>query len=469
MAQETEKSFPFDAEETETGYDKEYVADDFARYFRAFISSGIFIKDATNLQVIANGDMAVTLKAGKMIIDGYRYENTGDIIITIDPADGVLGRIDRISVTWSKDDRDIHYTLQKGTPSYEPVAPECRRTEEYKDYVVADIYVAAGVIKIQQQNITDQRLNSDVCGLAIPFSELNTDAIFTQYQDAVNEFLKFADTCIDGTVVGQIEEDLENKLDKTGDSGDNVVAFTQTSGRQNIMTGDTHKTIFGKIKKWLADLTATAFAQMITTKEDLLATKVTGYVPDAKAVADGFADVNRNLVKYNEETDSLDVFFNGEIAGSFPCGFQALDLYNYGDECVDVTGGWTIFNSHVNATFTKTANGMYLKTTGDGVYLNIKTANTIDFSKYSKLCIETSDCKLVRSQPWMLYVKCGGSTYDIVKRVSEYRTETIDLPDTMKFAITGNNETNVTITVNNGGAYADSVTEITIHRIYLIK
>ena len=298
MAQETEKSFPFDAEETETGYDKEYVADDFARYFRAFISSGIFMKDATNLQVIANGDMAVTLKAGKMIIDGYGYENTGDIIITIDPADGVLGRIDRISATWSKDDRDIHYTLQKGTPSYEPVAPECRRTEEYKDYVVADIYVAAGVIKIQQQNITDQRLNSDVCGLAIPFSELNTDAIFTQYQDAVNEFLKFADTCIDGTVVGQVEADLENKLDKAGDSGDNVVAFTQTSNRQNIMTGDTHKTMFGKIKKWLADLTATAFAQMITTKEDLLATKVTGYVPDAKAVADTYTELNRKLGNY---------------------------------------------------------------------------------------------------------------------------------------------------------------------------
>lgn len=295
MALETEKSFPCDAEETETGYDKEYVADDFARYFRAFISSGIFMKEDTNLQVIANGDMTVTLKAGKMIIDGYRYDSTGDIIITIDPADGVLGRIDRISATWCKDEGDIHYTLQKGTPSYKPVAPECRRTEEYKDYVVADIYVAAGVIKIQQQNITDQRLNSDVCGLAIPFTELNTNAIFTQYQDAVNEFLKFADTCIDSTVVGQIESDLANKLDKTGDSGDNVVAFTQTASRQNIMTGDTHKTIFGKIKKWLADLTATAFAQMITTKEDLLATKATGYVPDAKAVADAYTELNGKL------------------------------------------------------------------------------------------------------------------------------------------------------------------------------
>jgi hypothetical protein len=302
MALETEKSFPCDAEETETGYDKEYVADDFARYFRAFISSGIFMKEDTNLQVIANGDMTVTLKAGKMIIDGYRYDSTGDIIITIDPADGVLGRIDRISATWCKDEGDIHYTLQKGTPSYKPVAPECRRTEEYKDYVVADIYVAAGVIKIQQQNITDQRLNSDVCGLAIPFTELNTNAIFTQYQDAVNEFLKFADTCIDSTVVGQIESDLANKLDKTGDSGDNVVAFTQTASRQNIMTGDTHKTIFGKIKKWLADLTATAFAQMITTKEDLLATKATGYVPDAKAVADAYTELNGKLPEYIDIT-----------------------------------------------------------------------------------------------------------------------------------------------------------------------
>lgn len=304
MAQETEKSFPCDAEVTETGYDKEYVAEDFARYFQAFISSGIFMKEDTNLQVIANGDMTVTLKAGKMIIDGYRYDSTGDIIITIDPADGVLGRIDRISATWCKDEGDIHYTLQKGTPSYKPVAPECRRTEEYKDYVVADIYVAAGVIKIQQQNITDQRLNSDVCGLAIPFTELNTNAIFTQYQDAVNEFLKFADTCIDSTVVGQIESDLANKLDKTGDSGDNVVAFTQTASRQNIMTGDTHKTIFGKIKKWLTDLTATAFAQMITTKEDLLATKVTGYVPDAKAVADTYTELNGNLNEIEGKIDN---------------------------------------------------------------------------------------------------------------------------------------------------------------------
>lgn len=127
MAEETEKSFPFDSEEIDGEYDREYIADDFARYFRAFITSGVFMKESTNLQVMGNGDMTVTLKPGNLIIDGYRYENEDDIIIELEPADGVLNRIDRISGTWSKEDRDIHYTLQKGGPSYNPEPPECRR------------------------------------------------------------------------------------------------------------------------------------------------------------------------------------------------------------------------------------------------------------------------------------------------------------------------------------------------------
>lgn len=81
----------------------------------------------------------------------------------------------------------------------------------------------------------------------------------------------------------------------SGDIGDSEIAFTEAENRENINTGESVKTVFGKIKKFFADLTAPAFAQMITSKDDLLATKATGYVPDAKAVADGFADVNGKL------------------------------------------------------------------------------------------------------------------------------------------------------------------------------
>lgn len=75
-----------------------------------------------------------------------------------------------------------------------------------------------------------------------------------------------------------------------------TVAFTQASSRSNIATGEKLSVIMGKIKKFFADLTAPAFAQMITTKEDLLATKVTGYVPDAKAVADTYTELNSKLM-----------------------------------------------------------------------------------------------------------------------------------------------------------------------------
>ena len=88
-----------------------------------------------------------------------------------------------------------------------------------------------------------------------------------------------------------------------------TVAFTQAATRGNIATGEKMSVLMGKIKKFFTDLTATAFAQMITTKEDLLATKTTGYVPDAKAVADGFADVNGNL-------RSIDNKFYNAITGN---------------------------------------------------------------------------------------------------------------------------------------------------------
>lgn len=86
----------------------------------------------------------------------------------------------------------------------------------------------------------------------------------------------------------------------SGDIGDSDIAFTEAENRENINTGESVKTVFGKIKKFFADLTAPAFAQMITSKDDLLATKATGYVPDAKAVADAYTELNGKL---NQNTD----------------------------------------------------------------------------------------------------------------------------------------------------------------------
>lgn len=165
MKEVSEYSFPFDAEETSPGaFDRVYYAEDFARYLRPFFKSGVFQEASTSLQVIANGDMTVTLKPGNMNLDGYRYENTDDIIIQLSPPDGVLNRIDRIAITWMNEERDAYCTLREGEFSYEPVPPECRRNADYKDYVLADIYIQAGAISINQTDITDTRPDESICG-----------------------------------------------------------------------------------------------------------------------------------------------------------------------------------------------------------------------------------------------------------------------------------------------------------------
>lgn len=198
MAMEaTEYAFPFDAEECEEGYDREYIAEDFARYFRAFITSGIIADGgniADSLQVVASDDMTTTLKKGNLMIDGYRYELMEDMIFHHTAADGVLDRIDRVSVTLDTAAREIHAIVREGEYSYKPVAPLCRRTSEHLDYVVADVRVVAGAIKITQANITDTRLSTELCGVAFPFWKLDTQPFFVQLNSFYNEFVAKSDS-----------------------------------------------------------------------------------------------------------------------------------------------------------------------------------------------------------------------------------------------------------------------------------
>ena len=81
----------------------------------------------------------------------------------------------------------------------------------------------------------------------------------------------------------------------SGDIGDTAITFTEAETRENIDTGESVKTVFGRVKKWFADMTAAAFAQIITSNTDLMATTVAGYLPDALAVKNQFDAVNSKL------------------------------------------------------------------------------------------------------------------------------------------------------------------------------
>jgi len=162
--------------------DRVYKAEDFARYFATFIGNGVFPNPSTGLQVIENGDMSVNVSAGQGWINGYYITNDADYNLSLDVADGVLNRIDRVVMQLNYLNREITLVVKKGTFASSPVAPELIRDADVYELALADVYVGQGVVSVTQANITDTRLNSELCGIVHgTVNQVDTTTLFNQY------------------------------------------------------------------------------------------------------------------------------------------------------------------------------------------------------------------------------------------------------------------------------------------------
>ena len=145
--------------------DRVYDATDFAAYFGDLVSNGIFYRTSDNLLVGVNSGMTVTVQPGSAWINGYHYQNTAPLDLTITTADGVNPRIDRIVIGWSNVKRAINITVKPGVAAATPSAPALTRTSDVYELGIADILVPKSSASVTAGNITDTRLNTDLCGL----------------------------------------------------------------------------------------------------------------------------------------------------------------------------------------------------------------------------------------------------------------------------------------------------------------
>lgn len=161
-----ERSGFFDAYVVGNEYDRVYLAESFARYFASFIGNGVFGARSTELQVraAADGGMYVTIKPGQGWINGYWYENTDDLTLKIDNADGVLNRIDNVVLRWGLQERAMNLVVKKGTFAVTASAPALVRNAEYYELKLAEVFVRAGAVSIFNSDIKDTRLDTAVCG-----------------------------------------------------------------------------------------------------------------------------------------------------------------------------------------------------------------------------------------------------------------------------------------------------------------
>lgn len=173
--------------------DRVYKAEEWAEYFASFISNGIFPVPSSGLQVVAGDGMTITVNTGKAWINGYFYYNTSSLSVTLATADGVLKRIDRIVVRWDLTNRTISIAVKSSAPSASPTAPALQRDADAYELCLADVLVNAGVTSISQANITDQRLNTSLCGVAAGIiTQIDTAAFNAQLQAWFDDYKDFS-------------------------------------------------------------------------------------------------------------------------------------------------------------------------------------------------------------------------------------------------------------------------------------
>jgi hypothetical protein len=168
---------------------REYTADEFAEYFRRLLTDGIF-NGGTNLKVGATGtDMRTHILPGYAWIQGYMYKVYDEpLYLQHDLPDAQLDRIDRIvlRLDTSLEARSIRAMILKGTPAANPVAPSIVRENNIFDLSLAQVRIIAGKSYVEAFQITDERLDTNVCGLVNSLIQADTTEIFNEFYSWLN-------------------------------------------------------------------------------------------------------------------------------------------------------------------------------------------------------------------------------------------------------------------------------------------
>jgi hypothetical protein len=190
------------------GGDRTYTADFFADYFAGILTNGIY-NGGTNLKVInSSNDMESDVQAGRAFINGYFYHNSGTISLTHKTAHATLNRIDRVILRLdiSEDVRSISLHILAGTPNQTPAPPALTRNDTVHEISLARVLIEAGSSVIAVGNITDERLDSSVCGLINSLIHVDT----AEFERKFDEWFEEQQT--EGFL-------MANNLNKSGEFG----------------------------------------------------------------------------------------------------------------------------------------------------------------------------------------------------------------------------------------------------------
>ncbi len=171
--------------------DRKYSADEMNRPYKRVITEGIFATPqgtpSMDFQVIsANDGMKVTVKKGDGLIGGKWVESEQDVTISVPENGGTATRKDSIFLRLDNQSGTRAASIQYRTGN--TAFPAKDEKEKVKEFRIANIYVAAGAASISQSSINDLRGSSECPWITSLIKQVDTSALFLQYQAAYQEY-----------------------------------------------------------------------------------------------------------------------------------------------------------------------------------------------------------------------------------------------------------------------------------------
>jgi hypothetical protein len=184
------------------GGDRKYDADDISNYFVKLISDGVFATPANAMQVQTGGGMQLTVTAGWAFIKCRWFSLDAVLPLTVDAADMVLSRVDRVVVRLDMSNRLMEIAIKKGTPGSSSPPALTRVEGGIWEISLAQVAVPGGTVALTQANITDERADTSVCGFVTGLiDQIDTTDLFTQYNTAFSTWFESIKDAVKATTI----------------------------------------------------------------------------------------------------------------------------------------------------------------------------------------------------------------------------------------------------------------------------
>lgn len=195
---------------------------------------------------------------------------------------------------------------------------------------------------------------------------------------------QFNEVC--GRLDRKINEVKQKKPDSDGEAKDLFATFTIAQERENINSGESFSTIFGKIKKWFQDLGSAAFAAVANNDS----TNQAGYVADARIVKTHGDEIDNLRRDIDQVSQSFQDGCNTIMAGCTSYG--ATPDSNSPEDIVEAIG--EIYNNRYNQGYNDGHSDGYdegydagkvtLKYLGNSTTIDVRSQLPNDYSGLTK-------------------------------------------------------------------------------------